>query len=147
MKPFAPLGFGMLLAGVAFSQEPPPPPGEPELAPGSRLVDPRADELVKQMSEPPADVTETFRSATWFVWVNGQMQANGPADYDIVNALQKQHKLTPLSAWGQPCAPPAEVPVAAGVDSKTPPLKRVQKMGRILRKARATDEGQPAGAR
>ncbi len=32
-------------------QEPPPPPVEPELAPGSRLIDPRAEELVRKMSE------------------------------------------------------------------------------------------------
>jgi hypothetical protein len=31
--------------------EPPPPLVEPELAPGSRLVDPRADQFVRQMSE------------------------------------------------------------------------------------------------
>jgi hypothetical protein len=31
--------------------EPPPPMIEPELAPGSRLVEPRADELVRQMSD------------------------------------------------------------------------------------------------
>jgi hypothetical protein len=31
--------------------EPPPPLVEPELGPGSRLVDPRADELVRQMSD------------------------------------------------------------------------------------------------
>src|SRR6266540_3869695 len=77
---------------------------------------------------PPADVKQVFRSPTRFVWVNGQMQANGPQDYVVVNALQKQYKLTPLSAWGQPYAPPAEVPVAAGVDAKTPPLVQVQKM-------------------
>ena len=51
MKVFAPLGFAMLLAGAASAQEAPPPPVEPELAPGSRLVDPRVDELVKQMSD------------------------------------------------------------------------------------------------
>ena len=62
------------------------------------------------------------------MWVNGQMQANGPQDYAVVNALQKQYKLTPLCAWGQPYTPPAEVPVAAGVDTKTPPLVQVQKM-------------------
>ena len=77
---------------------------------------------------PPADVKQTFRSPTRFVWVNGQMQANGPQDYDVVNALQKQYKLTPLRAWGQPYTPPAEVPVAAGVDTKTPPAEQVQKM-------------------
>ncbi len=41
----------VLLAAVVAAQEPPPPPIEPELAPGSRLVDARADELVRQMSE------------------------------------------------------------------------------------------------
>ena len=40
-----------LLAAAAAAQEPPPPPIEPELGPGSRLVDARADELVRQMSE------------------------------------------------------------------------------------------------
>jgi hypothetical protein len=78
--------------------------------------------------QPPADVKEVFRSPTRFVWVNGQMQADGPKDYDAVNALQKQYKLTPLSAWGQPYTPPAEVPVAAGADTKTPPAAQVQKM-------------------
>jgi hypothetical protein len=69
-----------------------------------------------------------FKSPTRFVWVNGQMQANGPQDYAVVNALQKQYKLTPLSAWGQAYTPPAEVPVAAGVDTKTPPAAQVEKM-------------------
>ena len=36
---------------AAAMSEPPPPLIEPDLAPGSRLVDPRADELVRQMSE------------------------------------------------------------------------------------------------
>jgi hypothetical protein len=76
----------------------------------------------------PPDVKQTYRSPTRFVWVNGQMQANGPQDYAVVNALQKQYKLTPLSAWGRQYAPPAEVPVAAGVDEKTPPTAQVQKM-------------------
>jgi hypothetical protein len=75
----------------------------------------------------PADVTNTFRSPTRFVWVNGQMQADGPTDYATVNALQKQYKLTPLSAWGQPWSLPAEVPMPAGAGA-APPLERVQKM-------------------
>ena len=41
----------LLLAAGAAAQEPPPPPIEPELGPGSRLVDARADALVRQMSE------------------------------------------------------------------------------------------------
>ncbi len=76
----------------------------------------------------PAGVKQVFRSPTRFVWVNGQMQANGSQDYAEVNALQKQYKLTPLSAWGKACSPPSEMPVAAGVDTKTPTLEQIQKM-------------------
>jgi len=88
---------------------------------------------------PPAGVKDVFRAPTRFVWVNGQMQANGPQDYAVVNALQKQYRLTLLSAWGQPYTPPAVVPVAAGVDTKTPPATQVAKMdagaffGRVAR--------------
>jgi hypothetical protein len=76
---------------------------------------------------PPADMREVFRSPTRFVWVNGQMQADGPKDYEVVNALQKQYKLTPLSAWGQPYTPPAVVPVPAGLNTSSP-LEQMQKM-------------------
>ena len=46
-------GFGCQRGSPAAgaAAEPPPPLIEPELAPGSRLVDPRADEFVRQMSE------------------------------------------------------------------------------------------------
>ena len=42
---------------AAGAAEPPPPAIEVELAPGSRLVDPRADELVRQMSDRLARAT------------------------------------------------------------------------------------------
>ncbi len=46
---------GMACRGAADSAsvptEPPPPPIEVDLAPGARLIDPRADELVRQMSD------------------------------------------------------------------------------------------------
>ena len=58
---------------------------------------------------PPADVAKTYRSPTRFVWVNGQMQADGPQDCAEVSKLQQQYKLTPLSAWGTDWSPPAEV--------------------------------------
>ena len=98
---------------------------------------------------PPADVKQVYRSPTRFVWVNGQMRADGPKDYDVVNALQRQYKLTPLSAWGQPYVPPAEVTVAPGVDTQTSPLAQVQKMdagtffGRL---ARLMKDNPPAAA-
>lgn len=47
----------VLLAAVAAAQEAPPPPIEPDLGPGSRLVDPRAEELVRRMSEHLARAT------------------------------------------------------------------------------------------
>jgi hypothetical protein len=56
------------------------------------------------------------------------MQSNGSQDYEVVNALQKQYKLTPLSLWGQPYTTPAEFPVDPNVDTKTPPLEQVKKM-------------------
>jgi hypothetical protein len=99
----------------------------------------------------PADVKQTFHAPTRFVWVNGQMQANGPQAYTAVNALQKQYKLTPLSAWGKSYVPPDEVPVAAGVDAKTPPLAQVQKMdasaffGRLARLLRDTPPAKADG--
>jgi hypothetical protein len=92
---------------------------------------------------------DLFRSPTRFVWVNGQMQANGPQDYEVVNTLQRQYKLTPLSAWGQPFTPPAEVPVAAGVDTKTPPTEQIRKMDAgtfFARVARLMKDNPPAPA-
>ncbi len=97
---------------------------------------------------PPADVKQVFRSPTRFVWVNGQMQADGPRDYDVVNALQRQYKLTPLSAWGQPYSPPAEVPVPTGLSTSSP-LEQVQRMdvgAFYVRLARLMKDNPPAPA-
>lgn len=58
MRFLAPCVIAMVMtARGAVTQDPPPPPIEPELAPGSRLVDARADELVKQMSDLLAGTT------------------------------------------------------------------------------------------
>ena len=59
----------------------------------------------------PADIKQTFRSSTRYAWLLGQTQAKGPDDFAAVNAIQAGYKLTPLSAWGKPYAPPANVPV------------------------------------
>jgi hypothetical protein len=77
---------------------------------------------------PPSNIKKIFKSPTRFVWVNGQMQSNGSQDYEVVNALQRQYKLTPLSLWGQPYTPPVEVPFNRDVNTKTPPLEQVKKM-------------------
>jgi hypothetical protein len=97
----------------------------------------------------PAGVKQIYRSPTRFVWVNGQMQADGPKDYDVVNALQKQYKLTPLTSWGQPYTPPAAVPVTPGIDTTTPPLVQIQKMDAAVyfdRLARLMKDNPPATA-
>jgi hypothetical protein len=71
---------------------------------------------------------QVVRSPTRFVWINGQMRADGPAEYDVVNPLQKQYRLTPLSRWGRSYTPPAEVPVKTTADTKTAPLERIRNM-------------------
>ena len=77
--------------------------------------------------EVPPLFKKVVRSPTRYVWVNGQMQSNGPQDYEEVNALQKQYKLTPLSTWGTDYTPLAEVPVDPAIDT-TPPLEQVKQM-------------------
>jgi hypothetical protein len=57
MKRYLAVPAAVLLAAAAGAQEPPPPPIEAELAPGSRLVDARADELVHLMSDRLARAT------------------------------------------------------------------------------------------
>lgn len=75
----------------------------------------------------PSGMKQIYYSPTRYVWVNCQMQSNGQQDYDKVNKLQKQYKLTPLSSLGKPYEPPKEVPFDANAD-KTAPLERIKKM-------------------
>ncbi|HKE29908.1 MAG TPA: hypothetical protein VKB88_46485 [Bryobacteraceae bacterium] len=59
-----------------------------------------------------------------------------------MNALQKQFKLTPLSAWGRSYTPPRGI-VDPTIDVKTPPVDQVNRMSvRFLQDAGGTDEGQ-----
>jgi len=66
-------------------------------------------------------------SPTNIVWIAGRTQTNGKADYEAVHAIQKEYKLTPLSAWGKPYTPPTNVPVDPQI-SKYPPVEQVKKM-------------------
>lgn len=44
-----------------------------------------------------------IKSPTRYLLILGRTYADGTeADYKIVNALQAQYKLTPLSSWGKP---------------------------------------------
>ncbi len=76
----------------------------------------------------PPDVKKTFRSSTRYAWLLGQTQANGPGDFAAVNALQAQYQLTPLSAWGKPYTPPANVPVDSKVNINMTPFDQVALM-------------------
>jgi len=94
----------------------------------------------------PPDMRSTFRSPTRYALLLGQTQANGPSDFAAVNAIQAQYKLTPLSAWGKPYKPPAEVPVDSEVDIKRTPVDQVAAMdaGVFFRRlARGMDENPP----
>jgi hypothetical protein len=67
-----------------------------------------------------------YNSPTNAVMIGGRTQANGPADYAAVHAIQAQYKLTPLSAWGKPYAPPPGS-VDANVDM-SPPAEQIARM-------------------
>jgi hypothetical protein len=75
----------------------------------------------------PRDV-QKIDAPTNLVWIIGRTYTAGKADYAAVNAIQRQYALVPLSAWGRAYTPPAKVPVAAGVDAKTPTVVQVGKM-------------------
>jgi hypothetical protein len=75
-----------------------------------------------------SDFKQVYKSPTRYIWVNAQMQSNGEQDYDVVNSLQKQYKLTPLSMWGQPYTPSTEILVDSNIDTNTPPLDQVKNM-------------------
>jgi uncharacterized protein (TIGR03000 family) len=77
---------------------------------------------------PPPDIKETYRSPTRLAWLLGQTQANGPMDLAAVNAIQKDYKLTPLSAWGKAYTPPADAPVNRNVDTKATPIDQILQM-------------------
>ena len=83
----------------------------------------------KWKGTPPSGFKQIYKSPTRFVWVNAQMQSNGSQDYDVVNSLQKQYKLTPLSLWSQPFTTlPVDIAFSKDIDTKTPPLEQVKKM-------------------
>ena len=72
---------------------------------------------------------QQLKSPTNMVWIIGRTQTNGPKDYAAVRAIQKQYKLTPLSAFGKPYTPPQQVAVDPSIDMKTAPVDAVAKMG------------------
>jgi hypothetical protein len=75
----------------------------------------------------PRDVTE-LRVPTNLAMLGGRTYTGGPDDYAAVHALQDQYKLAPLAQWGKGYAPPDDVPLKAGVDTKTAVPKQVLAM-------------------
>jgi hypothetical protein len=75
----------------------------------------------------PVGIQE-IKSPTNMVWLIGRTQTDGKQDYANVHAIQDQYLLTPLSAWGKLYTPPANMPVEAEIDMKTPPVDQVAGM-------------------
>lgn len=72
--------------------------------------------------------TIRIEAPTPYVWIIGRTQTNGPADFEVVNKIQRGFIATPLSRW--PAAPSeVEVSVDASVDMDTAPLNQVNSMG------------------
>lgn len=88
-------------------------------------------------------------SPTNIVWIIGRTRTDGKPDYPAVHAIQDQYALTPLSAWGHPYHPPADISVDAGIDATTPPVDQVTAMDAVTFFARLNDlmaDNPPAGA-
>lgn len=77
---------------------------------------------------PPPDIKDIYRSTTRNGWILVQIASKGPEDYAVVNALQDQLKITPVSAWGKPYTPPDNVPVDLTVDDVTDPFNQLRLM-------------------
>jgi len=69
-----------------------------------------------------------YKSPTNLVWIIGRTYCLGTQqDYQVVQAIQNQYTLTPLSAFGRPYTPPKGTPDAT-VDKKTPVRDQVNRM-------------------
>jgi hypothetical protein len=62
---------------------------------------------------------ELLRCPTNLGGIGGRTYCAGADDYAATNALQDQYQLMPLSAWGKPYTPPANVPLKEGADGET----------------------------
>jgi hypothetical protein len=100
-------------------------------APGSRTSGTKAGHFAivgPRWNGKLPDGVERLRCPTNIGWIIGRTQTNGKADYENVHRIQDGFKLTPLSQWGKPYAPPAESAVDPTVDMKTPPPVQLAKM-------------------
>src|SRR5262249_11354677 len=100
-------------------------------SPGKRTTGTRAGDFLVAgptwKGTAPSGV-RVLRSPTNTVWIINRIQTNGESDFPAVHALQRQYKITPLSAFRTAYSPPREVPVEPGVDTKTAPVDQVNRM-------------------
>ena len=88
-----------------------------------------------------------LRVPTNLVWIVGRTQCDGRLDIPVVNSIQDDFRLMPLSAWGTTYSPPADVFINPSLDLKTPPAEQVANMSalKFLQSfARAIRENPPA---
>jgi len=99
---------------------------------GTRMPETKSGDFLiagpKWTGNAPSGIKATFRSSTRYAWVLVQISAASPADFPAINALQDKLKITPLSAWGKPYEPPAEVPENPDVDLTATPFDQVRLM-------------------
>lgn len=77
---------------------------------------------------PPTDVKGTYKCTTRYAWILVQTVAHGPKDFPAAIAVEKGYKLTPLSAWGKPYTPPANVPIDPSVNTAKTPFDQLHDM-------------------
>lgn len=78
--------------------------------------------------EQPEGIDGIYRSPTRWVWVNGQMRADGPNEEELTTNLQNRYMLTPLSQWGKQYTPPARVDRENYAVSKAAPPEQIREM-------------------
>lgn len=99
--------------------------------PGTRTTGNRAGDFVLTgpgwSGKLPVGMRE-IKSPTNTVWILGRTYSTGtPADIEAVRMIQKQYRLTPLSAYGKSYTPPPGT-VDPNVDMKTPGPAQVRQM-------------------
>ena len=83
------------------------------------------DKLIEELKLPEG--TQRIDAPTPYVWIIGRTKTDGPADYDAVQKIQADYKITPLSEWGK-TPKPVEAKIDPSVDIKTPPKTQVDTM-------------------
>jgi hypothetical protein len=65
---------------------------------------------------------------TNLVWILGRTYTAGSEDYPTVRAIQDRYQLVPLSSWGRPYTPPAQVPFDISADVDTAPVDQTSRL-------------------